>query len=47
MYWDKRIIGDALWARRPATQRREAMIAVNVINRMTGFGAPVSVPVAT
>ena len=47
MYRYKRIIGDALRARKPEAQRREAMIAVNVINRMTGLGMPISVPVAT
>lgn len=46
MYRYKRIVGDALRARQPEAQKREALIAVNVINRMTGFGMPVSLAVA-
>ena len=42
----KRIIGDALRARKPDAQKREAMIAVNVVNRMTALGMPNSVAVA-
>ena len=42
MYRYKRIIGDALRARRSSAQRKEAMIAVNVINKMTQLGMPVS-----
>ena len=41
----KRIIGDALRSRKPDTQKREAMIAVNVLNRMTTLGTPESVAV--
>ena len=37
---------EAARSRKPTAQAREAMIAVNVINRMTGLGQPVSVPVA-
>lgn len=41
----KRIIGEALRARKMTTQTTEARIAVNVLNRMTGLGTPVSVAV--
>ena len=40
MYRYKRIIGDRLRAKTFDAQRREAMIAVNVINRMTALGMP-------
>ena len=46
MYRYKRIVGDALRARKPEAQKREALIAVNVINRMTRLGTPNSVAVA-
>lgn len=46
MYRYKRIIGDALRARRSSAQKREAMIAVSTINRMTQLGMPVSMAVA-
>ena len=46
MFRYKRIIGDALRARKTHAQKREAMIAVNVINRMTALGMPQSVAVA-
>lgn len=46
MFRYKRIIGDALRARKPDAQKREAMIAVNVINRMTCLGIPESVALA-
>jgi hypothetical protein len=46
MFRYKRMIGDALRARKPDAQKREAMIAVNVINRMTTLGMPESVAVA-
>ncbi len=42
----KRIIGDGLRARKFEAQAREAMIAVNVLNRMTELGMPESVKVA-
>jgi hypothetical protein len=45
MYRHKRIIGDALRSRKPNAQKREAMIAVNVLNRMTTLGTPESVAV--
>ncbi len=45
MYRHKRIIGDALRSRKPDAQKREAMIAVNVLNRMTTLGMPESVAV--
>ena len=41
----KRIIGDALRGRTSATQTREAMVGVLVVNPMTALGTPVSVPV--
>ncbi|MFT7624947.1 MAG: hypothetical protein ACI9WU_004138, partial [Myxococcota bacterium] len=46
MYRYKRIIGDALRSRTPDAQKREVLIAVNVLNRMTQIGMPESVPVA-
>ncbi|MFT5432191.1 MAG: hypothetical protein ACI9OJ_002889 [Myxococcota bacterium] len=45
MYRYKRIIGDALRSRRPEAQKKEAMIAVNVINKMTTLGMPRSVAI--
>ena len=42
----KRIIGDRLRAKKPGAQTREAMLAVNVLNRMTKLGMPDSVAVA-
>ena len=46
MFRYKRIVGDALRSRKPAAQKREAKIAVNVINAMTRLGMPVSAAVA-
>jgi len=46
MYRYKRIIGDGLRARTFEAQAREAMIAVNVLNRMTELGMPESVKIA-
>ena len=46
MYRYKRTIGDRLRAQHCETQVREALIAVNVINRMTALGMPESVKVA-
>ena len=45
MYPYKRLIGDAPRSRKPAAQKREAMVAVKVINRMTALGMPESVAV--
>ena len=45
MYRYKRIIGDRLRALNDDAQKREALIAVNVINRMTALGMPESVKV--
>ena len=42
----KQIIGDRLRAKKLGAQTREAMIAVNVLNRMTTLGMPQSVPVS-
>jgi hypothetical protein len=42
MYQYKRIIGDRLRAKHRDSQETEAMIAVNVINRMTALGMPES-----
>ena len=42
MYRYKRIIGDRLRAQHHEAQRKEALIAVNVINRMTALGMPES-----
>ena len=42
----KRIIGDALRSTRPDAQKREAKIAVNVINAMTRLGMPISAALA-
>ncbi len=43
MYRYKTIIGRRLYARIPSTQRTEAKIACNVLNRMTSLGMPISV----
>jgi len=43
----KRIIGERLRAKKPGAQTREAMLAVNVLNRMTKLGMSDSVAVAT
>ena len=43
MFRYKRLIGDTLRARNPDAQKREAMIGVNVVNKMTALGMPVSV----
>ena len=45
MYRYKRIIGDRLRAQNCEAQKREALVAVNVINRMTALGMPESVKV--
>jgi len=45
MYRYRRIIGDRLRAQHYDSQQKEALIAVNVINRMTALGMPVSVKV--
>jgi len=45
MYRYKRIIGDRLRALHCEAQKREALIAVGVINRMTALGMPESVKV--
>ena len=42
MYRYKRIIGASLRAKHHESQKREALIAVNVINRMTAIGMPES-----
>ena len=42
MYRYKRIIGDRLRAQHHEAQEREALITVNVINRMTALGMPES-----
>jgi len=46
MYRDKRIIGGRLRSKRFDSQKREALIAVNAINRRTELGTPESVKVA-
>jgi len=38
----KSIIGDRLRDRHPRAQRTEALIACNILNRMTGLGRPAS-----
>jgi hypothetical protein len=40
MYRYKRITGDRLRAKHRESQIREALMAVNVINRMTALGMP-------
>ena len=45
MYRYKRIIGDRLRAKYREAQKREALIAVDVINRMTALGMPESVKI--
>jgi hypothetical protein len=42
MFRYKRIIGDRLRAKHRSSQKTEALIAVNVINRMTALGMPES-----
>ena len=42
MYRYKRIIGDRLRAKGRDSQKTEALIAVNIINRMTALGMPES-----
>jgi hypothetical protein len=46
MYRYKRIIGGRLRSKLFDSQKREALIAVNAINRMTALGMPESVKVA-
>ncbi len=41
----KRLIGDHLRAKRFEAQKREALMAVNAINRMTELGTPASQPI--
>ncbi len=43
----KRTIGDGLRSRSFEAQRREAMVAVRVLNRMTLLGKPISVAIRT
>jgi hypothetical protein len=43
----KRTIGDALRARKPDAQKREVLIAVNVIHKRTALGMLESVAVAS
>ena len=45
MYRYKRIIGDRLRAQHREAQKKESLIAVNVINRMTALGMPESVKI--
>ena len=47
MFRYKRIIGDGLRARSFEAQKREAMVAVRVLNRMTLLGRPISVAIRT
>ena len=42
MYRYKHIVGDRLRAKHRESQRTEALIAVNVINRITALGMPKS-----
>jgi hypothetical protein len=42
----KTIVGDRLRARHPKSQEVEALIACNVLNRMTDLGMPESFAVA-
>ena len=41
----KWIVGDRLRARHPESQRTEALMACNILNRITGLGMPESFPV--
>ncbi len=41
----KTIVGPRLRVRNPESQRAEAVIACNILNRMTGLGMPESFPV--
>ncbi len=38
----KSIIGDGLRARTPAGRQTEALLACNILNRMTALGRPLS-----
>ena len=44
---NKSIIGDRLRARRPESQRTEATIACNILNRMAALGRPGSFAIGT
>ena len=43
----KMIIGPGLRSRHPETQEVEAVIACNILNRMTDFGMPESLAIGT
>ncbi len=43
MFRYKRVLGESLRARKLDTQKREAEIAVNILNRMAEHGMPCSV----
>ena len=43
----KSIIGDRLRARHPESQGAEAIVACNILNRMTGLGMPESLAIGT
>jgi len=43
----KSIVGDRLRARHPKSQKAEAIIACNVLNRMMGLGRPESFAIAS
>ena len=45
MFRYKRIIGDRLRSRSPERQQTEALIAVDILNRMAAFGMPNSVAI--
>jgi len=47
MFRYKRIVGDRLRTRTFERQKREAMIGVSVINRMTALGMPESRAIRT
>ena len=47
MFRYKRIIGDRLRAKKIDAQEREAMIGVNVLNRMTALGTAESARIDT
>ncbi len=46
MFRYKRIVGEGLRARKFEAQKREAAIAVNLLNRMTDLGTPESKVIA-
>lgn len=47
MYRFKRLCGGKLFSRKESSQQREALIKVNIINKMTQLGVPLTTVVLT